>query len=187
MRYPALLPVLALLLVAAAPDKPANTAPDQEIEHTVKAGETLSGIASRSEVPRVLIIEANGLKPPYTVRTGQKLKIPRTRRHTLTPRRRIQARGLAGNGAGDGNGDNIVYRYDYFADETTNKDKANLNTHNPNPGGLVDWTTDVNGDAIPDAQERPVDVALPNTCADLTDDAWVTPAGIGPAVIPCGS
>ena len=83
MRYPALLPALALLVMAAAPENAPATPPDQETEHTVKAGETLSGIASRAEVPRVLIIEANGLKPPYTVRIGQKLKIPRTRRHTV--------------------------------------------------------------------------------------------------------
>lgn len=34
-------------------------------------------------VPRVLIIEANGIKPPYAVRTGQKLIIPRRRSHTV--------------------------------------------------------------------------------------------------------
>ena len=50
----------------------------------VQEGETLMGIANRAKVPRVLIIEANGLKPPYTVRAGQKLAIPRTRRHKVT-------------------------------------------------------------------------------------------------------
>jgi len=34
-------------------------------------------------VPRVLIIEANGLKPPYALRAGQKLVIPRRRSHTV--------------------------------------------------------------------------------------------------------
>jgi murein DD-endopeptidase MepM/ murein hydrolase activator NlpD len=34
-------------------------------------------------VPRVLIIEANRLTPPYMIRAGQKLVIPRTRRHTV--------------------------------------------------------------------------------------------------------
>jgi murein DD-endopeptidase MepM/ murein hydrolase activator NlpD len=80
----ALLPVLALLLIAAGePAKPGDPAPDEEIEHTVAPGETLYGIASRASVPRVLIIEANALKAPYTVRAGQTLKIPRTRRHTV--------------------------------------------------------------------------------------------------------
>ena len=80
----ALLPALALLVMAASePAKPAAAAPEQETEHTVLPGETLSGIAERAQVPRVLIAEANGLKAPYLVRSGQKLTIPRTRRHTV--------------------------------------------------------------------------------------------------------
>jgi murein DD-endopeptidase MepM/ murein hydrolase activator NlpD len=79
VRRAAFLPALALLLAAASEPLP----PDQETEHVVKAGETLFGIANRARVPRVLIAEANGLQPPYTIRTGQKLKIPRTRRHTV--------------------------------------------------------------------------------------------------------
>ena len=77
-RAAALLAAGALLLVAAgAPD------PKTETSHVVKAGETLGGIASRAEVPRVLIIEANGLKAPYAVRAGQKLVIPRRRTHVV--------------------------------------------------------------------------------------------------------
>lgn len=57
--------------------------PEEEVEHVVTAGETLGGIATRAQVPRVLIIEANRLKAPYAVRTGQRLAIPRTRRHTV--------------------------------------------------------------------------------------------------------
>lgn len=95
----ALLPLSALLLVAAGtPRKPAKprptaikpaetktaeTPPSEEIDHTVKPGETLFGIAASTGVPRVLIIEANRLKAPYAVRTGQKLKIPRTGRYTV--------------------------------------------------------------------------------------------------------
>jgi murein DD-endopeptidase MepM/ murein hydrolase activator NlpD len=63
--------------------EPAEVPPDQATEHVVKPGETLGGIANRAEVPRVLIIEANGLKPPYNLRAGQKLMIPRTRHHTV--------------------------------------------------------------------------------------------------------
>jgi murein DD-endopeptidase MepM/ murein hydrolase activator NlpD len=79
MRRAGLLAALALLLVAASEPVP----PDQETEHVVQPGETLGGIAVRAKIPRVLIAEANGLKPPYTVRAGQKLKLPRTRHHTV--------------------------------------------------------------------------------------------------------
>ncbi|TCU60966.1 murein DD-endopeptidase MepM/ murein hydrolase activator NlpD [Novosphingobium sp. PhB57] len=57
--------------------------PEQESVHVVQPGETLGGIAAAAKVPRVLIAEANGLQPPYAVRSGQKLQIPRTRRHTV--------------------------------------------------------------------------------------------------------
>lgn len=53
--------------------------------HTVKAGETLGGVASRAVVPRVLIIEANGLKAPYKLHAGQQLVIPRRRSVTVKP------------------------------------------------------------------------------------------------------
>lgn len=77
-----LLAMLAMLAAMPAAAQPAR-APDKATEHVVKPGETLMGIANRAKVPRVLIAEANGLKPPYTVRAGQKLRIPRTRRHTV--------------------------------------------------------------------------------------------------------
>ena len=51
--------------------------------HTVAAGETLSGIANRAGMAASLIAEANGLRPPYFVRVGQKLTIPRTRVHIV--------------------------------------------------------------------------------------------------------
>ncbi len=89
------LPAFALialvpLLLGAAPEpkavnlKAANLGnPAEETFHIVKAGETLGGIAQSAVVPRSLIIEANGLKPPYIVREGQRLVIPRDRRHTV--------------------------------------------------------------------------------------------------------
>lgn len=77
-------PLIALLLLAAVPSAvQAEDDPATETEHKVKAGETLSGIANRAVVPRVLIIEANGLKAPYRVREGQVLVIPRRRSHTV--------------------------------------------------------------------------------------------------------
>jgi murein DD-endopeptidase MepM/ murein hydrolase activator NlpD len=69
----------ALLLVAA----PLAADPATETEHVVASGETLGGVANRAGVPRLLIIEANGLKEPYTLRTGQKLIIPRRRTYTV--------------------------------------------------------------------------------------------------------
>ena len=78
MTRRALLALLTPLLIASAePPLP----PQQETEHIVKPGETLGGVASRAQVPRVLIIETNRLQPPYDLRAGQKLAIPRTRRH----------------------------------------------------------------------------------------------------------
>ncbi|MGE3693336.1 MAG: peptidoglycan DD-metalloendopeptidase family protein [Novosphingobium sp.] len=76
-----------LVLVAAALMLMAETTPvlppDRETQHVVKAGETLSGIAQRAKVPQILIAEANRLEPPYLVRIGQLLVIPRTRHHTV--------------------------------------------------------------------------------------------------------
>lgn len=74
-----LIAAAALLMGAGKPD------PKTETEHEVRPGETLAGIAQRAEVPRVLIIEANGLKEPYLVRSGQVLIIPRRRSHTVKP------------------------------------------------------------------------------------------------------
>lgn len=69
--------------VIEARTPPAPGAPEYETEHLVATGETLGGIAARAKVPRVLIAEANGLQPPYAVRVGQKLKIPRTGRRVV--------------------------------------------------------------------------------------------------------
>lgn len=67
----------------APKSKPATGDPKTETTHVVRDGETLAGIANRAEVPRVLIIEANHLKAPYAVKTGQKLVIPRRKSHTV--------------------------------------------------------------------------------------------------------
>jgi len=72
---------------AAAPPKPQPPATDRaaETSHTVLPGETLGGIAARAQISRILIIEANGLQPPYGVRIGQVLVIPRKREHVTKP------------------------------------------------------------------------------------------------------
>lgn len=56
---------------------------EEESVHLVRPGESLGSIAVRAKVPRVLIAEANGLQPPFIVKAGQKLQIPRTRRYTV--------------------------------------------------------------------------------------------------------
>ncbi|MET1755515.1 LysM peptidoglycan-binding domain-containing protein [Novosphingobium sp. RD2P27] len=71
----ALLPILAHASPARA--RSAETSARTETEYTVREGETLNGIANRAGVASKAIAEANGLKPPFPVRTGQKLKIPR--------------------------------------------------------------------------------------------------------------
>lgn len=76
--------VLALALLTTAPLR-ADDDLRTVTEYSVKPGETLGGIANRTQVPRLLIIEANGLQPPYQVRAGQKLVIPRRRTHTVKP------------------------------------------------------------------------------------------------------
>lgn len=73
----------ALLFASTATFAADPIPPEQETEHVVQAGETLGGIANRAQVPRILIIEANRLKKPYSVHAGQKLMIPRTRHHTV--------------------------------------------------------------------------------------------------------
>lgn len=85
----ALTPLLVAATGAPAAAKPSaptsSKAPDPRTvtSWTVRQGETLGGIAARVAVPRVLIIEANALKAPYTVRTGQVLVIPRRRSHVV--------------------------------------------------------------------------------------------------------
>ena len=70
------LPLCALLLIAAGD-------PARETVHVVQEGETLKGIANRAKVEYGLIAEANGLAPPYVVKIGQKLTIPRQRNYTV--------------------------------------------------------------------------------------------------------
>ena len=49
----------------------------------VRAGDGLYGIAKRAKVSLRAIIDANGLKPPYTLKTGQRLILPRPRVHVV--------------------------------------------------------------------------------------------------------
>lgn len=82
----------------------------------------------------------------------------------------------------DVNGDDFVRRRDNFGDEATNKDLANQNAAGLLRAGInqVTWDTDLNGDEIPDARERPLDLDH-----DGTLDEWVTPTAIGPKTVAC--
>jgi murein DD-endopeptidase MepM/ murein hydrolase activator NlpD len=47
-------------------------------------GDTVYAISRRHRVPVRAIIEANGLKPPYHLRAGQRVTLPRGRQHVVT-------------------------------------------------------------------------------------------------------
>lgn len=51
--------------------------------HVVKPGETLLGVSNRSGAGAEIIAQANELKPPYALRTGQRLTIPGGRYHLV--------------------------------------------------------------------------------------------------------
>ncbi len=46
---------------------------------TVQAGDTLFAVSRREKVPVRALIDANGLKPPYPLRRGQRLRVPGVR------------------------------------------------------------------------------------------------------------
>jgi murein DD-endopeptidase MepM/ murein hydrolase activator NlpD len=50
--------------------------PPPSLQVTVKRGQTLDGYAYTYHVPKAAIIAANGLRPPYQLKTGQRLTIP---------------------------------------------------------------------------------------------------------------
>ncbi len=67
---------------AAAPSLQAGRAGSAGVYYvTVK--DTLYSISRRFHVPLRSLIDANGLKPPYTLRVGQKLSLPKPRSYTV--------------------------------------------------------------------------------------------------------
>lgn len=50
---------------------------------TVKKGMTLYAISRQTNVPVRTLIEANNLKPPYTLSIGQKIKVPKAQIHVV--------------------------------------------------------------------------------------------------------
>jgi|HubBroStandDraft_1064217.scaffolds.fasta_scaffold00104_38 murein DD-endopeptidase MepM/ murein hydrolase activator NlpD len=66
---------------------PAPAAPVETPAGTVivRPGQTLSAVAREANVPVRTLIDANKLQPPYRLRAGQSLSLPRTRQHIVQP------------------------------------------------------------------------------------------------------
>ncbi len=58
------------------PSKPAKPSAPAGQRYTVRAGETLSGIAQRLDVGLTELAQANGVSEPYRLYTGQQLRVP---------------------------------------------------------------------------------------------------------------
>ncbi len=72
--------------VAARPAYRANPAAGRVRSagvYYVTTKDTLYSISRRFHVPLRSLIDANGLKPPYTLRIGQKLRLPKARSYTV--------------------------------------------------------------------------------------------------------
>ena len=71
-------------VTAAVPAVPSPTpAPATLVGYSVLPGDTVFGIGRRLSVPLRSIIDANQLRPPYALRTGQVLRIPNPRKHVV--------------------------------------------------------------------------------------------------------
>jgi len=78
---PARQPVVAV--ARAAPIRTSLTRTATLVGYSVLPGDTVFGIGRRLSVPLRSIIDANSLQPPYTLRTGQVLRIPNPRKHVI--------------------------------------------------------------------------------------------------------
>lgn len=86
MTRGATIAILAVLLVSSpleARTRHKAADPKTETEHVVRSGESLILIARRAGVDQAAIIKTNDLRPPYHLRIGQKLAIPRARNHAV--------------------------------------------------------------------------------------------------------
>lgn len=53
--------------------------------YIVQRGDSLSGVARKFGVPARAVIDANGLRPPFTLQIGQRLTLPQQKTHTVEP------------------------------------------------------------------------------------------------------
>jgi murein DD-endopeptidase MepM/ murein hydrolase activator NlpD len=67
-----------------APSAPARS-PVTTVSYRVRPGDTVYGVARRFVVPLRAVIDANRLRPPYSLRVGQVLRVPNPRRHVVRP------------------------------------------------------------------------------------------------------
>ena len=67
-----------VLVIPGKEDTKAQPAPEQEVIHVVKSGETLARIASKYGTTASAIAKANNISNVNLIRIGQKLKIPGT-------------------------------------------------------------------------------------------------------------
>ncbi len=75
---PATLPLEHVTTVAA----PTRTAPHGWTVHTVRAGETLDGIAARYRTTVGALASRNHVRTPGLIHAGDRLSVPRTARRT---------------------------------------------------------------------------------------------------------
>lgn len=70
---------------SSPPAGPSRRGPVIPARHVVKSGDTVYAVASRYRVSIRSLIELNGLRAPYALRDGQKLRLPAPRRHIVQP------------------------------------------------------------------------------------------------------
>jgi LysM repeat protein len=79
-------------IAAATPSKqPSKNTLGQSLVIVVKPGQSLGRIAEHYHVPKRTIIEANQLQPPYELKAGSQLVIPRAATTTATEQPRNKA------------------------------------------------------------------------------------------------
>ncbi|MBI5609414.1 MAG: hypothetical protein HY902_11100 [Deltaproteobacteria bacterium] len=80
----------------------------------------------------------------------------------------------------DVDGDHIVTRFDFFADETTNKDKKNGLFASAGGCGEMKWPSQTTPDCVSDTRERKVDLD-----GDCKADGFASPGSATPLAIAC--
>jgi len=82
-------PTTAVTKAAIAPDPPSNKGADFNALYVVRKGDTVYGISRRFDVPVRRVIVHNQLKPPYALRIGQRLSVPKARLHSVAKKETV--------------------------------------------------------------------------------------------------
>ena len=77
--------VSAVAAGAASPAVARAAVAPSDSQIVVRPGESLYGVAQRAGVPVRTLIDANTLRPPYAVSSGQRLTVPRQAAHQVQP------------------------------------------------------------------------------------------------------